>query len=224
MKILIGVFLLALCLGHAGAEIRAEKNLKVNLPPPQKEGLISVESALGQRRSVRSYGETPLALADIGQILWAAQGITSSQNRRTAPSAGALYPLELYLVSGRVSGLSSGIYRYSPRDHDLTMIAPGDVHAQLTTASWSQNWIRAAPAIVVVAAIPARTAVRYGDRTSRYVAMEVGAVVQNIQLQGVSLRIGSTFVGAFDDKPFKKILGLPGNEQVMALVPLGYLR
>ncbi len=222
-KFLIIPFFLALCMGPYTQEIMAETKEALTLPSPRTEGTVCVESALQQRRSTRSFANTPLTLAEIGQILWAAQGITSPQNRRTAPSAGALYPLEIYLLAGNVNDLSPGIYHYSPQTHTLKLIAPGEVRSELTTASRNQKWIRAAPAIVVIAAVPARTAARYGSRANRYVAMEVGAAVQNIQLQGISLKIGSTFVGAFDDNSLKKLLKLAADEQPMAIVPLGHL-
>lgn len=194
----------------------------VTLPAPRLSGELSLEAALAERRSVRHFTDRPLSLAVVGQVLWAAQGVTHPEGRRTAPSAGATYPLEVYLVAGAVEGLPAGVYRYRCRDHRLEPVSQGDVRADLTAAALNQAWMRGAPASIVVAAVGARTAARYGQRAGRYVAMEVGAAMENMQVQGVALGLGSTFVGAFDDGRVKEVLGLLPQEEPMALLPLGY--
>jgi hypothetical protein len=134
------------------------------LPAPRAQGPVSLEKALAQRRSQRSFGATPLTAAEAGQLLWAAQGITGGQGERNAPSAGATYPLVLYLVAGRVDSLAGGVFRYLPQGHRLQGVAVGDVRAVWAIAARGQRWIADAPALVVIAAQPARTGARYGAR------------------------------------------------------------
>jgi SagB-type dehydrogenase family enzyme len=179
-----------------------------------------VEAALKARRSLRSFAATPLTLAQVSQLLWAAQGVSDERGRRTAPSAGALYPLELFLVAGNVTGLPSGVYRYRPAGHDLLLVVPGDRHPEIASAC-RQGWVAEAPASVAFAAVLARTAKKYGDRSARYVPIEVGAAAENLTLQAVALGLGSTVVGAYDDAALTLALGSAPDEQPFALVPVG---
>lgn len=194
------------------------------LPAPQAQGAVSLETALAQRRSQRNFGATPLTAADVGQLLWAAQGITGGQGERNAPSAGATYPLVLYLVAGRVQGMPAGVYRYLPQGHRLQGVAVGDVRSGLSTAAPGQRWIADAPALVVIAARPARTAARYGARAETYVAMETGAAAQNLLLQAAALGLGGTLVGAFDEAAVRRSLALADTEKPLAVVPVGHRR
>ena len=195
------------------------------LPAPRVDGAVALERALAQRRSLRSFADRPLALADAGQLLWAAQGVSdAAQGRRTAPSAGATYPLVLYLVAGRVDGLPSGVHRYDPATHRLSAVAGGDLRAAMADVARVQPWLRDAPALVVIAAQPARTAARYGARTERYVAIEAGAAAQNLLLQAVALGLGGTVVGAFDDAALRRLLPLADGEQPLLIVPVGHPR
>ena len=141
----------------------------VTLPEPSVTGSTSFEQLLAQRRSIRDYQTITLELAEIGQLLWAAQGITHLQGLRTAPSAGALYPLELYVVTGRIDGLSQGVYHYDPRHHQLIKSSDGDRRNALTQAALSQGWIKPASAIIVFTADYERTTMNYGKRGKRYV-------------------------------------------------------
>lgn len=196
----------------------------IQLPTPTYESNTSVEEALLNRRSVRDYKTESLSLTEVSQILWAAQGITDKEDgHRAAPSAGALYPLEVYLVAANVKDLNPGIYKYSPQDHTLQKISEGDKRSEISDASLKQESITSASAIVVITAIYERTSVKYGKRTERYVNMEVGHVGQNIYLQAVSLGLGTVMIGAFSDDELKKALNLPDNEHPLALYPLGKL-
>lgn len=200
----------------------ADEPVRVLLPPPQTSGRLPLEAALQQRRSLRAFAEAPLTLAQAGQLLWAAQGQTAPDGRRTAPSAGGLRPLELHLVAGAVQDLAPGIYRYVPSDHALTLAVAGDRRAALAAvASGAQRWLQQAPALVVVTGVVARSAGRYGARAERYAALEAGAAAQNLLLQAVALGLGSTFVGAFDDAALATLLGLPDGERPWALLPVG---
>jgi len=208
-----------------GGKMMADTNNpehSVKLPDPRRDSETSVEKALLKRRSVRSYADQPLTLAQVSQILWAAQGVTEpSRGLRTAPSAGALYPLEVYVVAGKVEGLPAGIYKYVPRSHTLTRVAEGDKRSELAAAALNQNWIAEAPIILVVSAVYDRTAVKYGTRATRYVHIEVGHAAQNVCLQAVALGLGAGVVGAFDDNGVARVLSAPSSEAPLYILPVG---
>ena len=192
----------------------------ISLPPPRPASAVSVEEALASRRSDRHFADTPLTLADAAQLLWAAQGITRAEGLRTAPSAGALYPLEIYLVAGAVVTVPAGVYRYLPAHHRLERTVSGDPRRELASAAFHQNWIAEAPAMIVIAAVVRRTRLKYGERGERYVPIEAGHAAQNVCLQAVALGLGTTLVGAFADAEVKRLLGLT-EEEPLLLVPVG---
>lgn len=193
----------------------------IELPEPDKSGRVSVEEALKKRRSVREFTDTSLSLTEVSQLLWAAQGITHSEDLRTAPSAGALYPLEICLAAGRVEGLLPGVYRYRPSGHRLAKIAEGDSGIALYRAALSQECVRDAAAVFVIAAVYERTTRKYGDRGIQYAHMEVGCAAENILLQATALNLGAVFVGAFDDDGVKKVVNLKEDECPLAILPVG---
>jgi SagB-type dehydrogenase family enzyme len=193
----------------------------IKLPEPEYASKLSIEEALLQRRSVRDYKDQPLDISEVSQILWAAQGITDQRGLRTAPSAGALYPLEVYLVAGNVSGLPAGIYRYQTSAHALVKVADGDRRAELCQAALGQASVKKGAAVVVFTAIYERTTGKYGDRGIKYAHIEVGCASQNVYLQAVSLDIGTVFVGAFHDSQVKQLLNLEDNEHPQCIMPLG---
>jgi SagB-type dehydrogenase family enzyme len=193
----------------------------VNLPTPRHDGEVSLEHALRYRRSIREFGRGALTLAEVGQLLWAAQGVTHPMGLRTAPSAGALYPLVSYLVTGEVSSLTPGVYRYAPNQHALAMIGEGDRRAALSTAPLGQSWIADAAAVLVLAAVYRRTTGKYGPRGERYVHIETGHAAQNVYLQALALGLGTTEVGAFDDHAMKTALGLSDDQDPLAIMPIG---
>lgn len=197
----------------------------LQLPDPQLKGALSVEAALQSRRSVRAFAGRALTLADVAQVLWAAQGITDAGfgGLRTAPSAGALYPLEVLLLAGEVNGLAPGLYRYRPHEHALSHLADGDRRAGLAEAALGQDWIAQAACVLLLAADYARTTGKYRARGERYVHIEVGHVGQNIYLQARALGLGTTMVGAFRDQEVQRIIGLETDEVPLALMPLGRL-
>jgi len=192
----------------------------ISLPEPARSGETSLESLLQQRRSVREYQEAAIDLAAIGQLLWAAQGITDSRGFRTAPSAGALYPLELYVVAGNVDGLSPGVYHYHPEHHQLQQTEDGEQRHLLARAALGQPWVKAAAAVVVITAVFDRTTGKYGERGVRYVHMEVGHVAQNIFLQAGALGLATVVVGAFEDDAVARVLKLPTDVQPLMLLPV----
>ena len=194
---------------------------RIQLPEPRLDGEVSVEYALQMRRSVRSYKNEPLNISDISQILWSAQGITSPRGFRTAPSAGALYPLELYVVSGNIISLPPAIYRYRPDDHLLLKIVSGDQRSELSRAALRQSAIRKAPAVLLFCAVYERETGKYGQRSLRYVHMEVGHAAQNACLQATALGLNTVVIGAFRDEEVKVIAQLPEDEQPLYFVPIG---
>jgi len=182
-------------------------NNEIKLPEPKLESSFSIEKTLAERRSVRSFEDKSLSIEEVSQLLWAAQGIDGvTSATRTAPSAGATQPLEVYLAVREVSGLEKGVYHYNYDKHSLEMVSSEDV---------SYN----APITIIIAADYDRTTGRYGDRGIRYVHIEVGHVAQNIQLQAISLGLGSYPIGAFNDARLKEQLGI--DEHPLYVIPVG---
>lgn len=195
--------------------------LHLDLPEPRLESSLSIEAALRSRRSVREFRDGAATLAETAQLLWAAQGLTGAAGSRTAPSAGALYPLEIYLVAGEVEALEPGIYRYDPVRHRLSKTAEGDRRSEMSVAAFGQSWIAQASVILVIAANYRRSAAKYGTRAERYVHLEAGHVAQNVYLECVPLGLGTTDVGAFDDAKLKRVANLPASEDPVLLLPIG---
>jgi SagB-type dehydrogenase family enzyme len=190
---------------------------EIKLPRAKEKGFTSIEETLNQRRSVRDYKKAPLDLEQISQLLWAASG--KNLYRRTAPSAGATYPLEIYLVVGEVEGLDPGIYHYSSSRHSLESVKEQDIRKTLSAAALGQRMIERVPINIIIAADYGRTTGHYEQRGIRYVHMEVGHVGQNISLQANALSLGTVMIGAFDDKQVKEILGI--NEEPLYIIPVG---
>ncbi len=193
----------------------------IPLPAVQSTGLLSVEEALKKRASVREFRREPLTLDEVGQLLWVAQGVNRPGGYRTAPSAGALYPLEIILVAGRVQDINPGVYRYLPRQHALDPLAEGDVRPALAAAALDQDCVANGATVLVITAIYERTTVKYGQRGIRYVHVEVGHAAQNIYLQATALGLGTVAVGAFQDDRVQELLNLPGNEHPLLIMPVG---
>ncbi len=212
---------------HAEERIKSMPKYKseiIKLPEPRYDSSTSVEEALFKRRSIRDYKEGSLKLAEISQLLWAAQGITDPRGLRTAPSAGALYPLEIYVIAGNVDGLLYGIYKYKPHKHELERVVKGDKRIELCNAALGQPPVRNAAAVIVISAIYERTTVKYGERGIRYVHMEAGHAAQNVYLQTVSLNLGTLVIGAFNDDGVKKIMKMADREQPLYIMPVSPLK
>ena len=199
----------------------AEDAHRIELPPARTDGSQSLESTLDQRRSVRSFADAPLTLSQLAQLLWAGQGLTDRRGYRTAPSAGATYPLELLAAVGNVDGLEPGVYRYLAAGHDLEKIGKGDPRQELHHAALNQSAVAGAPVVFVISAVYERTLARYGERGIRYVHMEAGHAAQNICLQAVSLGLGSVVIGAFRDRQIQQVLSLDEDEHPLYLIPVG---
>jgi len=200
--------------------VMAQTGEVVHLPPPKTKGKMSVEEAIARRRSRREFENVPLTLEQLGQILWAAQGITDREHGfRAAPSAGATYPFETSVVVGAVEGLVPGIYHYIPHGHTLVLLKRGDFRRALCDASLRQEFIAEAPASIVLAADYQRTARFYGERAYRYVPMEAGHIGENIHLQCEALGLGTVMVGAFYDEQVRDILDIELDP--LYVIPVG---
>jgi len=188
-----------------------------SLPPPAQTGETSLEELLARRRSVREFNDQPLTAAELGQLLWAAQGITDGRGLRTAPSAGALYPLDVYLAT------VDGVFQYDPQTHGLLVSSHDDARLKLYQAALQQEPIRKAPAVFILTAIYERTAQKYGtQRSPRYVHLEAGHATQNLLLQAVALNLGAVPIGAFDDQEIRQALGLSSDHTPLYLIPVGH--
>jgi SagB-type dehydrogenase family enzyme len=218
---LILILAFALVLPAFSVGLRSAMADPIKLPELKYDSKVSVEKAQLERRSTRSYTDQAVNLADVSQLLWAAQGITDPAGYRTVPSAGALYPLEIYLVAGKVASLPAGIYRYKPRGHELVKVMDEDKRAELSNAALGQTALKQAPASLVLTAFYERTTQKYRDRGIRYVHMEAGHAAQNICLQAVSLDLGTVVIGAFHDDDVKKVMQLGGAEEPLYLIPFG---
>ena len=195
----------------------------IPLPPPATDSKTSLEQTLLNRRSVRHFTDKPLTVDQISQLLWAGQGMTNNREFRTAPSAGALYPLELYVITGRAERIPAGIYHYNCKDHQLINIKNGDFRSELYAVGLSQGAIKKTPITILITGVFKRTTVKYGQRGIQYVLMEVGHVGQNILLQAVSLGLGAVSIGAFNENDIIQLMDFGPEEQPLYLIPIGCL-
>jgi len=187
----------------------------IKLPQPSITGDMPVEKAIAERRSVRSYKNEPLQLREVGQVLWAAQGVTEpSRGLRAAPSPRAAYLLKLYLVTGNVTDLPQGLYRYEPKGHELLRLAEGDQKRVLYEAV-GQGPVKNAAAALVITADPPKAV------SSGWAYLEAGHAAENVYLQCVSLRIGTVAMAGFKPDQVKKALSLPDKEEVIYVMPMG---
>jgi len=198
-----------------------ENGTTIKLPEPRYDSDVSLEQSLLQRRSIRSYTGQPLTLQEVSQLLWAAQGITDPRGFRTAPSAGALYPLEVYVLVGEVQNLPSGVYWYEPDGHQLVKTMDGDRRAELASAALGQGCVGEGAVAFVFTGVYERTTGKYGDRGIRYVHIEVGHAAQNLCLQATAMGLGAVTIGAFHDEQVTKLLDLPEKEQPLYIIPVG---
>lgn len=196
----------------------------IKLPPPNKKGAMSLEEAIARRRSIRDFSPKPLSLSQLSQILWAAQGLTKSGGGyRATPSAGATYPLEIFVVCGKgsLAEVAAGIYRYDVACHSLTLHYRGDTRLELARAALGEESIYQAPLALVICAQFERTAMRYGARADRYVHMEVGHGAQNVYLQATALGLATVAVGAFHDERVREVLQLDKQYRPLYIMPVG---
>lgn len=199
---------------------------KIELPPPFFSGGLSLAEAISQRRSIRDFSPEPILLFQLSQVLWAAQGVTSSQeNLKAVPSAGGNYPLEIYTVIGEaaIEQVNSGVYHYETPAHFLSFRMAEDIRWKLAEAALKQVFIAVAPVSLIICAIYDRTLGRYTARGDRYVYMEAGHCGQNIYLQATAIGLGTVSVGAFNDAEVRRLLHLDNNLMPLYIMPLGKL-
>ena len=230
-RLFLGIALLGmpvprwLCRAATGAK-RPRKEVFMKLPPAVTNGAVSVEQALQRRRTVRSYAAKALDLPQLAQLLWAAQGITGQGGfKRAAPSAGALYPMDVYAVAGEsaVHTLDAGIYHYQPESHALTLVAAGDFRQAVAAACLSQQWMRQAPLDLVITAEYDRARRKYGQRAVRYAMIEAGHIGQNLFLQAEALGLKAGIVGAFSDRDLHRVMQVPPGHEPLLVMPMGYM-
>ncbi len=190
---------------------------EIMLPNPDREGKVSLEQAIEQRRSIRQFTDAPLDKQQVSQLLWAAQGITEqATGYRASPSAGALYPLEIFLVD------QEGVYHYQPQGHQMVQISTDDIRQLIASCALGQQSVAQAPASIIITAIYDRTMAGYGDRGIRYADIEAGHACQNILLQATALGLGAVPIGAFRDQCINDALGLDQDFTPLYVVPVGY--
>jgi SagB-type dehydrogenase family enzyme len=205
---------------------RVHKGVGMKLPRPRTEGAISVEQAIGQRRTVRHFSPKTLHGSQLSQLLWAAQGVTGSGGfKRAAPSAGALYPMDVYAVLGpeSVDRIAAGVYHFEPEGHVLSLVNAGDVRDAVSGACLSQMWMAKAPLNLVITAEYRRITGKYGNRGVRYAMIESGHIAQNIFLQAEALGLKAGIVGAYHDEKLVEVLNLPRTREPLLVMPVGYL-
>lgn len=192
----------------------------ISLPIPLKTGGVSVETALAARRSIRAYTKQPLTMSDLGQLLWAAQGITSPDGKRTAPSAMHRYPLEVAVVAQKVEGLPNGAYRYLPATHSLELLTSTKPGAELLAGATSQGQVHSAPAVFVIAAVYERMG--SGAKNHTWTDYEAGLASENLMLEAVALGLGSVVTGGIDAGAVKDAVKFIAGEQVIVVIPVGH--
>ena len=230
---LIGLFCLG---GSLGAPCRAvssaERNPhnrkgggKMRLPDSLRDGGMSLERAIDTRRTIRSFTEKPLTLEQLSQLLWAAQGITEKGGyKRAAPSAGALYPMDVYLALGKgcAGKLNPGVYHYEPDTQSISPVKGGDVRRDIALGSLGQMWMAEAPLTIVITAEYERSTGKYGRRGIRYSMIEAGHIGQNLFLQARAMGLEAGIVGAFEDSKIIKIMGIEKTHEPLLIMPVGY--
>jgi len=184
---------------------------------------MSLEETIARRRSVREYKGEPLSLSQLSQVLWAAQGLTDARGLRAAPSAGATYPLEVFVTIGMdgVESLEPGMYHYNVTKHSISLYKEGDHRGKLATAALDQGFISQAPVDIIICAIYERTSRYYRRRAERYVHMDAGHAGENIHLQAVALGLATVMVGAFEDDKVSTVMDLSAEVKPLYIIPLG---
>lgn len=198
----------------------------VALPKPRTSGRMSVEEAILKRRSVRNYLRKPITLAQLSQVLWAAQGITDKESgHRAAPSPGAKYTLELYAFTreGGVTTLPAGVYHYEPAAHRITRVKTGDCTSSLQSAAGEQEQVGQAAATMAITGVFKRATAKYGERGIQYAIQESGSAAENIYIESTALGLGTVMIGSFDDAQVGQLIGVAKDEKPLLLMPLGAL-
>jgi len=187
---------------------------RVSLPAPAVEGGPGLWEVAARRRSHRTFAAAPLSLQALSQLLWATQGITRRQTGyafRAAPSAGALYPVETYVVAHRVETIEPGVYHYDVRSHALELINQGDHGDDVARAALDQPMAAQAAAVFVWTAVVDRSKWKYRQRAYRYVYLDAGHIGHALALAAEALSLGSCAIGALYDEEVNAIVGVDGK-------------
>jgi len=214
----LGIFIVVIIMLSINLVFGEKMNEKeiIILPTPDTKGRIPLESTILKRRSIRSFTTQALTLNQVGQLLWAAQGTTCKREFRAVPSAGALYPLEIYVAK------EDGLFHYITKGHRLKKVSDRDLRKSLQSASLSQSCVGKTGIDIIICAVYERVTSKYGRRGIRYTDIEAGHAAQNIHLQAVALGLGSVSIGAFNDKAVSDVLSLPKDEVPVYIIPVGY--
>ncbi|MBU0686313.1 MAG: SagB/ThcOx family dehydrogenase [Candidatus Margulisbacteria bacterium] len=189
----------------------------IQLPAPKTASATSLEESIKKRRSERTFSNKDLSLAQLSQLLWAIQGITDPDwGLRSAPSAGAIYPLEIYVIK------ASGVFHYLPQKQALDQFSEEDLRSALSQAALGQAFVAEAPVTFIIAADFQKVRQKYGGRTERYVHIETGHAAENLLLQATAMGLGAVPVGAFWDDVVKKVINLPEDLHPIYIIPVGY--
>jgi SagB-type dehydrogenase family enzyme len=216
MRTAVTCTLLAIVLTLCLAKPEESHAATIDLPEPRLKSDVSIEETLAKRRSIREFTAEKLSMEEIGQLLWAAQGITEpSHGYRTAPSAGATYPIEIYFVT------PDGFYQYVPQGHKVQQLGTEDLRPGLARVAGGQKTVGEAGAVFVITAVYERTAAKYRTHATRYVHLEAGHVAQNILLQAVALGLGSVPIGGGNNKRVIEALSLPSDHEPVYIVSVG---
>ena len=220
----VGLAVLLTAIMAVSVSSNQEASDVVKLPQPSTDGGISVEKALLERRSIRSFNNESLTIEEVSQLCWAAQGVTDDKGHRTSPSAMATYPLEVYLLAGNVTGLPAGVYHYSPQGHNLTAISMGNKIPELFNSSMGgrKDWRKNSPAVFIITGVFERINKVPGQDLSRFVYVEAGTASENLLLQVVSLDLGATYTASFDENKTREYLALASGETPIAVLPVGH--
>lgn len=220
----VGLAVLFTAIIAMSASTNQEKSDVITLPQPHTDGGMSIEKALLERRSVRSFTNEPVTLEEVSQLCWAAQGVTDEKGHRTSPSAMASYPLEVYLLAANVTGLPAGVYHYSPQGHNLTVVSEGNRIPDLfgASAGGKEDWRKSAPAVFIVTGVFERINRIPGEDLSRFVHVEAGTASENLLLEVVSLGLGATYTAGFDANMTREVLAPSSDETPIAVLPVGH--
>ena len=187
------------------------------LPPARKQGGKSIWEVVHGRRSRREFSQEPLTFIELSQLIWATQGITHREwgfDFRASPSAGALYPIETYLVANRVDELPVGIYHYSAKEESLALLKEGSFGRDLSHGALGQEMLEEAGCVFVWTAMVKRSKWKYRERAYRYIYMDAGHIGQNLYLAATALNLGCCTVGAFFDEEIDRVIGIDGKEEI----------
>ena len=213
----MAIFGIILFVLFPAVEVRCDAMKNIELPKPKTKGALSVEEAIQKRRSVRSYAKKDISMEQLSQLLWSCQGITEPRGGyRAAPSAGALYPLEIYVAK------SDGLFHYIPEGHRLEALSGKDVRRELSDAAYGQDYVGDAAVDIIICAVYERVTGKYGARGRMYTDIEVGHAAENVALQAVALGLDSVPIGAFTDSEVSGVLRLPADVKPVYILPVGY--